>query len=281
MPPTPMKEQLHALRNAQKSGDRTAQAQAHASLGKRYLTRNNYREAGRHYQQAVELYRSLDKEEHLARALNHLGVCRMMVEEKKAAIDLFQQALQLEKGAPHPRLRAAILGNLGLVHTSLNDYAKAESAHRKVLALAEKIHDPRLELQAHINLSDLTFQSGQYPEASALAREALDRARELGETAPQIALLDLLGRLSSRQGDVRRAVELHDQAAQKAMALGDLQRQAIALANKALALERLTEMDQAYQAMQKAQAIFQSVGSTYQEKTHKDLQRIKKGLEER
>ena len=56
--------------------------------------------------------------------------------------------------------------------------------------------------------------------------------------------------------------------------IGDLLRQGIALANQALALEGLTELDQAYQLMVQAQEIFILLNSDYQVKIKKDLSRI-------
>ena len=84
--------------------------------------------------------------------------------------------------------------------------------------------------------------------------------------------------LPSRSQDLRSAVEYHQQAYQIAVSLGDLNRQGIALANQGLALEGLTELQAAFQALEQAQEIFLLLNSDYLQKTNQDLERIKTAL---
>ena len=86
--------------------------------------------------------------------------------------------------------------------------------------------------------------------------------------------------ISSRQGDLKTAIESHEKSNLIAQEVGDLHRQAIALANKGLALEGLTEMEAALESMRQAENIFRTLNSSYLEKTRRDLQRIQNAMVE-
>ncbi|MFO8037301.1 MAG: tetratricopeptide repeat protein [Anaerolineales bacterium] len=271
-----------ACQEAQESGDESKQAQAHAKLGKYFLSRNNYREASQHYQKSSQIYTELCMNRHLIRVLNHLGVCKTMLGHPGEAIEDLQRALNLqEEGEPNKHLQSAILGNLGLAYSRLSDYTKALKYHRSAFDLSEELQDPQLQLQAQINLADVLLHAGHADQAHNTALKALALAEEIDAKRSMISTLDLLGMISTRQGDLRTAIDYHAQAAQAAEEQGDLHRQGIALANKALALEGLTELQEAQKTMQKAQEIFTTLQSNYRKKTQQDLQRIKKGLEKR
>lgn len=271
-----------ALQEAKENGDESGQAQAHADLGKYFLTRNNYREASQHYQTSSQIYTELGMKQHLIRVLNHLGVCKIMLGQPEEAIQDLQRALNLhEEGEPNKHLKSAILGNLGLAYSRLSDYTKALQFHRSAFDLSEDLQDPQLQLQAQVNVADVQLHAGHADQAHRTALKALALAKEIDAKRSMISVLDLLGMISTRRGDLRTAIDYHSQAAQAAEEIGDLQRQGIALANKALALEGLTELEEAQQTMQEAQEIFTTLQSNYRKKTQKDLQRIKKGLEKR
>lgn len=273
-----LRELSDRLEAARESGDHRSQAQVHTKMGKHFLSRNQYQEAARHYQKAVEIFEPFAMINHLARALTHLGVCQLMLNDPEGAIARLQSALDLI-GEDQGSLQAAILGNLGLAYTRLNDYAKARCHHEKVLALGETLGDGRLQVQARTNLAEAALASGHTDQAFTTALQALERARQLDLSPSLIAINDLLGMISSRRDDLPSALDYHRRAAEIAEGEGDLHRQAIALANQALIWERLTELEKALQTMQRAQAIFRALHSDYQKKTRNDLQRIKNALE--
>ncbi len=279
MTPSNLRSLSQALQKAQKTGDEAKVAQAHAKLGKYFLSRNNYREAAQHYQGSSQIYTKLAMDRHLVRVLNHLGVCQMMQNQPEVAIQVLQRALNLQEEEGGKHLQSAILGNLGLAYSRVGDYTKAEIHHKSALDLGHKLQDPQLQIQAQINLADVYLQSGQTDQAHRFALQALEGAIEIGAKHSRISALDLLGMISTRQGDLRTAIDYHTQAAHATQEMGDLHRQAIALANKALSQEGLTELQNAQRSMQKAHDIFTTLQSNYRKKTQKDLQRIKKGLE--
>jgi len=269
---------LKEIQAAQEIGDRFLEGQSNTKIGKLLLERNIYHNAAQYYQRAASLFGDINSHNHQARSLNHLGICLVLLDLPKQALQPLNQAIRLADDEGDLPLKAAAGGNLGLAYSALNDYAKAIKAHKAVLETAEDLQDQSMQLNALINLADSNLQNKSFQSALGFALVAFDIAKSV-ESLPSLVLIyDLLGMISSRQQDLRSAVDYHQQAYLTAKSLGDLQRQGIALANQGLALEGLTELRKAFQVLEQAQEIFSTLKSDYLEKTNKDLERIKTAL---
>ncbi len=269
---------LEEIQAAQEAEDRFLEGQANSKIGKLLLERNIYLDAVQYYQRAAFLFGEDNRLNHQARSLNHLGICLVLLNLPEQALQPLTLAIKLAEDKGDISLRAAAGGNLGLAYSALNDYTKAIKAHKSVLETAESLQDQSMQLNALINLADSNLQNKNFQSALGFALVAFDLAKSL-ESLPSLVLIyDLLGMISSRQQDLRSAVNYHQQAYLTAKSLGDPQRQGIALANQGLALEGLTELDNALQVIEQAQEIFSTLKSDYLEKTSKDLERIKTSM---
>ncbi len=269
------------LEQAQQNGTKLVEAQTHAKLGKILLEHNAYREASQHYRQAVSIFTSLGLMKQQAQSLNHLGITKIMTQQPQEAIKDLESALGIAETLKDHTLQLAIYGNLGLAYAALKDYIKAVKFHKKIMDTSIELKDKHMQLQAQINLADVYLQDKRPQQALGFALVAHDLAQELNAEKFLVIIFDLLGTIYSRQKDLRTAIEYHQKAINLSTKIGDPHRQAIALANKALAHEALTETEDAYQAMQEAQSIFQTLNSEYASKTQKNLARIRKTLDEK
>jgi tetratricopeptide (TPR) repeat protein len=269
---------LEEIQAAQKAGDRFLEGQSNTKIGKLLLERNIYHDALQYYQRAAFLFGEVNRLNHQARSLIHLGICLVLLDLPEQALQPLTLAIKLAEDEGDLTLRAAAGGNLGLAYSANNDYTKAIEAHKSVLETAKSLQDQSMQLNALINLADSNLQNKNFQSALGFALVAFDLAKSL-ESLPSLVLIyDLLGMISSHQQDLRSAVDYHQQAYLTAKSLGDLQRQGIALANQGLALEGLTELNRAFQVIEQAQEIFSLLKSDYLEKTSKDLERIKTAL---
>ena len=266
------------LEEAREKGDLFLEAQTNAKIGKLLLERNIYKDAVHYYRRSAELFGEENRINHQSRSLNHLGICLVMLNQPEDAIKPLTTAQKLAEADGDISLSASAGGNLGLAHSALGGYTKAIESHKSVLKNAERLQDRSLELTALINLADCYLQNKNYQSAQGFALVALDLAKSLDSLPSQILVYDLLGMISSRSQDLRSAVEYHQLAYQIASSQGDLHRQGIALANQGLALEGLTELEAAFQALKQAQEIFLLLNSDYLQKTNQDLERIKTAL---
>lgn len=269
---------LNEIQHALASGDSLAAGNACARVGQIFLERNLYQEAAWHYQEARDHYAAAGEIKLQARSLNHLGICLVMEKDSQAALEILNEALAILEESPDSTLLVSIQGNIGLAYNALGDHKNAIKAHKSVLEAAEESGDDPLRLNAMINLADSNLQDKKFTPAQGFALVALDLARSIGSNPGLVIVYDLLGMISSRQGNLKDAVEYHQQSFQAAQNNGDLLRQAIALANKGLALEGLTDMEGALEAMSSAKELFTLLNSDYLEKTQRDLERIRNAL---
>jgi tetratricopeptide (TPR) repeat protein len=271
---------LTKINDAEIEGNHLIAAEACSAAGKIFLERNIYSEAAHYFKKAAELFLKNGQTIRQTQALNQLGVCLIMSGQIEHALEELATVKGLLNEKDHPSLIAAIEGNRGLAYSILKDYKNAVKSHKYVLETAERIADPALKLNALINLADCNLQDKKYQPAQGFALVALDLALTLDSRSSLVIIYDLLGMISSRQADLKTALDYHQQSFDLAQENGDLLRQGIALANQALAWEGLTEHVQANQLMSQAQDIFVLLNSDYQEKTNKDLRRIRRGLSE-
>jgi tetratricopeptide (TPR) repeat protein len=262
------------IQGAEEKGDPDLAAESCSIAGKIYLERNIYPEASLYFQKAADYFSQTGNLLQQAQALNQLAVCLVMSGKSNQALSELSRAKKILTDGKHPALQAAIEGNTGLAFSNLKDHSNAAKSHKSVLETARKIKDSSLELNALINLADSNLQDKKYQPAQGFALVALDLAKSLDSKSSLVIIYDLLGMISARQSDLKTALAYHRLSHETAQEIGDLLRQGIALANQALALEGLTEIDQAYQLMIEAQEIFILLNSDYQEKTKQDLSRI-------
>jgi tetratricopeptide (TPR) repeat protein len=266
------------IQNGRDRGDPAAEARARIRLGKILLARQQPQQARGHYQHAVELFSSCGQDLGAARAANHLAACLIMENRPGEAASVLEPLADGLNARDYPQLWAAVSGNLGLAYARLKDYTKAVSCHKRVLDQAELRGDQVLQLQAQIHLADCYLQEGRLRQAQGFALVALDLARRLDSVQELAVIHDLLGMISARRGDHRGALRRYRRSCGLAADLGDRHQQALALANQALSLEALTELETARELMVQARDIFQDLDSPHLEKIDRDLDRIRLSL---
>ena len=269
---------LLELQEALQGDDYLAAGDACSTAGQIFLERNLYQDAAHYYKEASKHYGALGENKLQSKALNHLGICQIMLKEPAEALVNLEEALTLLGRSPDSTLQVAIQGNIGLAHSALKDHDNAIKAHKTVLESAEKKGDDDLRLNALINLADSNLQNKNYTSAQGFALVAMDLAKNLDSKPGLMILYDLMGMISSRQGNLKDAVGYHQQSFQAAEENGDLLRQGIALANMGLAMEGLTDLDGALEAMSQAEELFTLLNSDYLEKTRRDLMRVRNAL---
>lgn len=274
-----MNDLFVALEDARQQGDRAAQGNLHLRIGDAWTAQGNWPAAREAYQQAAALLSGEEQPRALCAALLHLGAVEALRGKPFEAVSHLQEALRLAESLGDRGLQARIYGNLGIAYAAGQDYDHAIEFHHEAMDIAIEIGDKVLEAQAQINLADGYYQSGSYTQALGFALVALDAVRLQKLPAAEVMTLEILGMIYARKLNMRKSAEYHQQAADLAARLGDVERQGMALANKALALEALTELEAARQTMQQAQSLLRQAGSAYLPKTEKDLQRVLQALQ--
>ena len=154
---TNLEKVLLDLQEALQADDYLAAGDACSTAGQIFLERNLYQDAAHYYKEASNHYCASGESKLQSKALNHLGICQIMVKDPAEALVNLEGALTLLEGSPDSTLQVAIQGNIGLAYSALKDHENAIKAHKTVLESAEEKGDEGLRLNALINLAAVSY----------------------------------------------------------------------------------------------------------------------------
>jgi diguanylate cyclase (GGDEF)-like protein len=178
-----------ALDEAQRSGRLDLACQLTRLLGLSHAYQNRLVEAAGWMQNAVDMARSIRREDHEAQALSSLGAVHAQISDFATAMECFERALDLirhQPGSPsRDVLMATVLNNFGAIQVEMGAPERAlplfEEAHA-LYSAADRTFDATLTLSnaagAHAMNAEL-LSNQQSVEANFRAMTAAQRAREI------------------------------------------------------------------------------------------------------
>jgi len=198
--------QLTALAAAERSGDATGLAHAHAGLGRAHSLLRRYTSAEEHLGRALALFEAVGDPLGQAHCLRLLGWVMTRTDRDHRAIDLTRRALDLYRTAGHLGAQAECLNALAWYQASLGTYdASVTSAVRSLLLYRRTTHTGPDYARAwdtlafaHHHLGNLTRARLCYERAIRLLRAGGDRYNEAGS-------ISRLGDTLALAGDVEGA----------------------------------------------------------------------------
>ena len=221
--------QGYALRAARAVGDRSAEAQALASLGGLDFWQGRQAEAVGRLQRALALFREAGNQRGEARVLGDLGVVGLQQGCHQNAVRHLQQSLVLQRQIGNRCAEARVLSNLGRAAQRLGDYPEAAARYNQALAMSREAGDRVGEAYTLIRLSVMDLQEVRYQQAVVRLQQALALFRVTRHCAGEAETLSSLGQVSLRQGRHRQAADYFQQALTLFQKMGDLADEAEAL----------------------------------------------------
>jgi DNA-binding SARP family transcriptional activator/tetratricopeptide (TPR) repeat protein len=207
--------QLTALGAAQKSGDVTGLAHAHAGLGRAQSLLRQYRSGEEHLNQALALFVALGDDMGQAHCLRLLGWLMTRTERDHEAIDRTRQALDLYRIAGHRIAQAECLNALAWFQASLGAYDESVTSAVRSLQLYRRTSDTGGPEHAHVwdtlafahhHLGNLARARLCYERAIRLLRAGGDRYNEAGSINRLGDTLALAGDSEAARARWREAV---------------------------------------------------------------------------
>ncbi len=191
-------------------GDGTTKSRAKVLYGTGVLAevQGDLAQAVSFYEQARELYRSIDDVRGVGLVLGNLGDVAAKQGRYEEARSLYDEALAVQRGTGDQRAVTAMLINLGNLASLQGDHDRAAALHAEALDLAQGLGDRWLTALAHGNLAGATRDQGHLEQAVGLYRRALLMWQELGGTEGVIDCLAGLACTASAQGQPERAARL-------------------------------------------------------------------------
>ncbi|MEH2184492.1 tetratricopeptide repeat protein [Nostoc sp.] len=136
--------------------------------------RKDWAEAERLHQEALAIYRELEKEDDGAIALNDLGKVAHLQGHYDRAESYYKQALAIAKKLGLKQEEAYISGNLGLLAIDCDRPSEARPWYERELALAQEVGRQDLVASTQSGLAQVLEKEERYTEALPLAQAALE-----------------------------------------------------------------------------------------------------------
>ena len=163
-------------------------------------------QALKHYQQALNLCPSEDKQEQAS--ISHcLGILKANRGEIEEAIALYQQSLALKEQIGDVQDKAATLHNLGHLKANKGEIEEAIALYEKSFAINEQIGNVQGKAATLHCLGGLKANKGEIEEAIALFQQSLAIEEQIGDVQGKAMTLWWLGGMAEQQGDYNKALD--------------------------------------------------------------------------
>ncbi len=196
-----------------------------------YKQAGQYDKAIKHYQQALDVERTLGREDQIATLLKNSGTLYKASGQYDKAIKHYQQALDIVRKLGHEGKVARLIFDIGQVYAAWRQYDKAIKHYQQVLDINRRLGREDGIFSPLISIGDVYRDWGQYDEASAHYQQALDIARKLGHRDDIAMCLDRIGGVYRAWGRYDEATTHYRQALNIARKLGRKGRIALGLNN--------------------------------------------------
>jgi tetratricopeptide (TPR) repeat protein len=220
-----------ARRISERIGDKAGVADAHDDFGVLYEGRGEYARARRAYQDALKLRRDLGDERQLAQSYDNVGYISFLEGEYDGALVYWRQALELRKQGGEKTGVILSTQNLGFLHVA----------------------------------------QGRWDEALKAFAEALEESRAIDFKTAMAVSMGNIGLLQQYEGRYAAALKSYADALALLEGLGDTRGLAEFTLKRASALLELGRLDEAKQALDRAETWLAATGNREQSADHQAL----------
>lgn len=250
---------------AQVAQDRRAEANRLVQQGAGQFHMQQTDAAFQSWQQALQLYRTMQDGQGEVMVLSQLGLAYEALGNYDKASAYLEQLLAATRQHNNRLGEAFALSRLGEVYLALGAYARAVDSHQQSLAIAQKLNNRGAEGQEFRNLGIAYLALGEPEKAVAAHQRSFAIAQELQDQAwVGIALVDL-GTAYNALGEQAKALDVLKQGLAIARQLQDRQGEISALGNLGLVYDALGQYAQAAAAHQQSLALTQTTRDRYAE----------------
>jgi predicted ATPase/DNA-binding SARP family transcriptional activator len=156
-------------------------------------------------EQALDLFRKLERPREAAFALGELGWIALQQGQDERAEALCEEALELARETGDAGAISGQLNYLADIYSARNDHARALAAHEEALALRRTLDDPYLVTNSTYNLGIAAWENGEVSRARRAFEETTDLARGLGDVIHIAAANFMLAELDLAVDELDRA----------------------------------------------------------------------------
>ena len=156
-------------------------------------------------EEALALFRGLDRPREIAFALGELGWIALQQGDHERAAQLCEEALAAARATGDAGAISGQLNYLADIYSARGDHLRALAAHEEALALRRTLDDPLLVTNSTYNLGIAAWEHGEIERARAAFEETCVLASELGDIIHRTGATFMLSELDLLEGDIEEA----------------------------------------------------------------------------
>ena len=219
------------------------------------------------YQDAAELWRTLQEWPGVAKALRNAGEVYQFLGDTERADASYSDALVASRKARDRLEQGKILNDIGYLRLILGDTAGAMKNCSVALRLSRDLNSRELKAHALSNLGEGYYNSGNLRTAADYHQEALQLLRTLNDQPGEAKVLVALGYDYMNLGEPEKAGNCYQTALGIARAAGDLRAESMALIALGNLKSKLGEKQEALNLYDQARVLVRRLGDRSLEAT--------------
>jgi len=234
------KDFFTAIKHAERSGNADRLARSFLALGNVNYKQEYWKMAFDNYQSALYHFDSLGNSTMQSIVLMNLGNCSRKMKSYEQAMEFYKKAISIQTENEDMINGMNTYSNIALLYEAMEDTINAIKNYEKALELAIEIDDKEIIAINGSNLGDLYLKAGATVKAGDLLNKSYDAAVASGLLEEQFSTTSVLAQIHEKNKDFQSAYQYLN----KAMALNDTML-------KARQEKLLTEMQTKYETEKK------------------------------
>jgi class 3 adenylate cyclase len=197
-------QQSFAIRK--EMGDKSGMATSYNNLGNIYLEQSDYVKALQHYQKALDLIETSNKQK-ASIYYSNIGSIYLVQGIHTKALEQFQKALSLSEELNDKDGVAVAYNNIGLIYNEVGDATKALEYYQKSVDINKELGDKQGLAESYINIGVIKKADGDYEQALDYQQKSLVLEKELDNRQGIAEVYGEIGEIYAAQDKVLPALE--------------------------------------------------------------------------
>ena len=163
-----------------------------------YVSLNNYLSA-KYFNDALQLYKSIDDQENVCQVLMNIGVLISINKDDRRSLKYLNQAFEKSKSLKNDSIRSIVISNLLDLDKSIKP-ARFNSLSEEGMRIAKKYKDDRMVLYYDVSTGQRLYEQGEKEKGVAILLRSLHQADSLGLENVKVWIYDPLSEMMLDQG---------------------------------------------------------------------------------
>ncbi|HKI44002.1 MAG TPA: tetratricopeptide repeat protein [Balneolales bacterium] len=197
---------LTALRLANLLGNKRMEQRLNNNIASVFIELKDYAQANVYASESLRMAIANKDTAEMGSSLINLGLTERHLNRYEEALKHFDQTIQIGKSVHDPTLAADARIDKGVIYTQQNKLDMARREYEQVRSMAEELKMPYYSLYAIFSLAVVDQQEHRYSRAAKFAKQAISIGEKIGAADELREMYDTLSVVLEKMGDLQGAL---------------------------------------------------------------------------